>query len=102
MPLNSVHRLTGWGLGLMAFLVYALCLAPSASLWDCGEFIAAAHWLQVSHPPGAPLYALLGRLLSLGAAPDAIAWRINLLSAMASGGTIALLYWSFKIGRAHV
>ncbi|MGD1845107.1 MAG: DUF2723 domain-containing protein [Salibacteraceae bacterium] len=95
MPLNSVHRLTGWGLGLMAFLVYALCLAPSASFWDCGEFIAAAHWLQVSHPPGAPLYALLGRLLSLGAAPDAIAWRINLLSAMASGGTIALLYWSF-------
>lgn len=91
---NRVNYTIGWLIAALAFTVYFLTLAPTASFWDCGEFIAAAYKVQVGHPPGAPLFVLLGRLFSLGAAPADVAWRINLLSAFASAFTAAFLYWT--------
>ena len=81
---------------LGATAVYALTLEPTASFWDCGEFIAVSCGLQVGHPPGAPFYQLLAHLFSLlsGGNAMAAAWCCNLLSAIAGGGTVMFLYWS--------
>lgn len=86
----------GWVCFLVAFVTYAATMEPTASFWDCGEFIASAYKLQVGHPPGAPLFAMLGRLFSLGAGSDVtkVPWMINLLSAFASALTIAFLFWT--------
>jgi hypothetical protein len=67
-------------------------MAPTASFWDAGEFIAVAHGLQVNHPPGAPLYSLLGRLASMFMPTEYIAVSINFLSALSSALTVMLLY----------
>ena len=77
--------------GLTALLGYVLTLAPTVSLWDSGEFIAAAKDLGVPHPPGSPLFVLLAHtwaaLLPLGT----FAWRVNLFSAVAGAATVAFL-----------
>jgi hypothetical protein len=73
--------------------VYATTVAPTASFWDCGEFIASATFLQVPHPPGAPLYLLLGRIFSLFApTPSLVALFINMLSVTASAFTVFFVY----------
>jgi len=77
---------------LYSFIIYLLTLAPTASFWDSGEFIAVADGLQVTHPPGAPFYLLLGRLFSMFMSPDWVSWSINLLSAVSSALTVMLLY----------
>jgi len=80
---------------LASFITYALSLEPSVSWWDCGEFIAASGKLEVGHPPGAPLFLLLGRLFSvLAPDPSRIAFMINLMSALASAATVMFLYWT--------
>lgn len=86
----------GWASFVIALIVYAMTMEPTASFWDCGEFIASAYKLQVGHPPGAPLFAMIGRLFALGAGGDVtkVAWMINLLSAAASALTIAFLFWT--------
>lgn len=79
---------------VFATALYILTLAPTVSLWDCGEFISCAVRMEVGHPPGAPLFLLLSKLFSLLAINDTsmIAFWSNTLSAVASGATIALLY----------
>ncbi len=85
----------GWISFSIATLVYFLTLEPSVSWWDCGEFIACAYKLEVGHPPGAPLFLLLGRLFSLIAGnPEKVAKMVNSLSALASGFTILFLFWT--------
>jgi hypothetical protein len=78
---------------LIAFSVYVVTLEPTASLWDCSEFIASAYKLQVPHTPGTPLSLLFGRLFSMFA-PDAtdVAWTINLMSALFSALSGWLVY----------
>lgn len=88
----SRNRLFAILVFLYSFVIYLLTLAPTASFWDSGEFIAVAHGLQVTHPPGAPLYLLIGRLFSMFASPDWVSWCVNLLSAVASALTVMLLY----------
>lgn len=92
----SNHKTTNKYLALFAFLtsliIYTLTMAPTASFWDAGEFIAVAHGLQVNHPPGAPLYSLLGRLASMFMPTEYIAVSINFLSALSSALTVMLLY----------
>jgi len=88
----SKNRLLAGLVFLYSFIIYVLTLAPTASFWDSGEFIAVAHGLQVTHPPGAPLYLLMGRLFSMFAPVEWISWSVNLLSALASALTVMLLY----------
>ncbi len=90
-----VNNILGWIVFLIAALVYILTLEPTASWWDCGEFIAGAYKLEVGHPPGAPLHILLGRFFSLFAGDvSRVAYMVNLLSGLASAATIMLLYWT--------
>ncbi len=92
----SNHRSTNKFAALFVFLsslvLYMLTMAPTASFWDAGEFIAVAHGLQVNHPPGAPLYSLLGRLFSMFMPTGWVAVSINFISALASALTVMLLY----------
>lgn len=74
-----------------------MTLEPTASLWDCGEYITAAYKLEVGHPPGAPFFMLIGRLFSFFASPQNVAFLINLLSALSSSLTILFMFWSLTI-----
>ncbi len=88
----------GWAVFILASLVYILTSEPTASFWDCGEYIATATKLQVGHPPGAPTFQLIGRIFSLFS-PDAahIARMVNTMSALCSGLTILFLFWSLTM-----
>jgi len=92
---KRLNLVFGWTLFLVSFLLYLSTMAPTVSLWDCGEFIACMAKLEVGHPPGAPFYLLLGRFLTLFAPdPSKVAFMANLLSVIASAGTVMLLYFS--------
>lgn len=93
MNFQKVNNITGWIVGLFACAVYILTMEPTGSLWDTGEFISCAYKLQIPHPPGAPLFILLGRLFTLFTPGDA-AVGVNLLSAVSSGFTIMFLFWT--------
>ena len=64
-PAPKYHRGIGLGVFAIALAVYVRTMAPTVSFWDCGEFITCSHILGVPHPPGSPLYVLLGRLFTL-------------------------------------
>ena len=87
------HRVVGVVVFLIALLLYLKTMAPTVSFWDCGEFIACSYILGVPHPPGAPLYILLGRLFSLLPLGE-VAWRITLMSALSSALGIWCVYLS--------
>ncbi|MFL5728379.1 MAG: DUF2723 domain-containing protein [Cytophagaceae bacterium] len=95
---NKLNNITGWLVFAIATAVYVLTLEPTASFWDCGEFIAASYKLQVPHPPGAPMFLLVGRIFSLFA-PDVehVAYMINLVSALSSSFTILFLFWTITM-----
>ncbi|MCE1200245.1 MAG: DUF2723 domain-containing protein, partial [Marinilabiliales bacterium] len=85
----------GWGIFLIAAIVYLLTIEPTASFWDCGEFITTAFRLEVGHPPGAPLFMILGRIFILFAGSTSqIPVMVNIMSALASAFTILFLFWS--------
>jgi len=92
------NNVIGWAVFIVASTVYILTSEPTASFWDCGEYIATAYKLQVGHPPGAPTFQLIGRLFSLFA-PDVshVARMVNTMSALASGFTILFLFWSITM-----
>src|SRR5258706_6375789 len=92
---KKVNNLIGWLLFTIALLTYSLTLEETASFWDCSEFIATSYKLQVPHPPGAPLFLMLGRMFSFFAFGDVtkVAYAINMMSAIASAFTILFLYW---------
>jgi hypothetical protein len=90
---KNLINLTGWGVFLAALVVYVLTMAPTASFWDCGEFIACANELEVTHPPGAPLFLLLGRLFAMWAGPSDVAWMVNLLSVLSGAFTALFTAW---------
>ena len=85
----------GWLTFAIAAIVYLLTIEPTASFWDCGEFIATAYKMEVGHPPGAPFFMLLGRFFTLfaGQAENA-AMMMNGMSALASAFTILFLFWT--------
>lgn len=91
----------GWIVFAIASLTYLLTMEPTASLWDCSEFIATSYKLEVGHPPGTPFFFLINRLGAIFAgAPANAAVAINALSALESGLTIAFLFWSIAhLGR---
>ena len=69
-------------------------MEPTVSLWDCGEYISTAYKLEVGHPPGAPLFNMLGRMFSAFVPTHDVAWSINFMSALVSAFTILFLFWS--------
>lgn len=88
-----INRILGGIVFLIAFVVYALTVQPSTSFWDCGEFIAASYYLQVPHPPGAPLYLLLGRLFMMVPFVENLGLRMNYLSVLSTAFTAMFLYF---------
>ena len=94
MNFNKLNIITGWAMGLIATVVYALTLEPTMPFWDCGEFISSVYKLEVGHPPGAPLFMLIGRVFSAFVDPATVPVMINFLSALCSGLTIVFLFWT--------
>lgn len=93
---KRLNNLIGWLVFFVAATVYLLTSEPTASFWDCGEYIATSFKLQVGHPPGAPTFQLIGRFFTLFAFGDVqlVAMMINSLSALSSAFTILFLFWS--------
>jgi hypothetical protein len=96
---HRINNILGWSVFAIATLVYFLTLEPTASWWDCGEYISTAYKLQVGHPPGAPLFQMIGRFFSLFAFNDLskVAVMVNAMSAICSGFTILFLFWSITM-----
>ncbi len=90
------NNITGWFVFLLSAVVYMMTVEPTVSFWDCGEFILSAFRLQVGHPPGAPLFIMIGRMATLFAGGDAskAAMMVNMLSALCSAFTILFLFWT--------
>lgn len=99
MKFQTINNIGGWFAFAVALVTYWLTFEETASYWDCGEFIAVAYKLEVSHPPGAPLFMLLGRMFSFLAFGDVtkVAYWINSLSVLASAFTILFLFWSITL-----
>nr|WP_321406345.1 DUF2723 domain-containing protein [uncultured Carboxylicivirga sp.] len=94
-PLKRLNLIIGWTIFILTTILYWITMAPTASLWDCGEFISCMAKMEVGHPPGAPFYLLLGRFLNLFASDTSqIAYTANLLSVFSSSATIMLMYFS--------
>jgi hypothetical protein len=94
MRFDRLNNLTGWAVWALATVVYFLTVEPTASFWDCGEFIASAYKLEVGHPPGAPFFMLLARFLMIPMSPESAALAANGLSVLSSSFTILFLFWS--------
>lgn len=96
MNYNRLNNLIGWIVCAIACTVYLLTMEPTVSLWDTGEFIAASKTVGIPHPPGAPLFILIGRffIILFGDSPETSAIAMNSLSALASGFTILFLFWT--------
>lgn len=89
------NTLCGWIVFAIAAATYLLTMEPTASFWDCGEFISSAWKLDVGHPPGAPFFMLMGHFFSLFASDTShVAMCVNALSALASAFTILFLFWT--------
>jgi len=96
MNYKKVNVISGWVVGLFACMVYVLTMEASGSFWDCGEFVSSAYKLQIPHPPGAPLFVMMGRffIILFGDNPLTAARAVNFMSALLSGLTILFLFWS--------
>lgn len=94
MNFRKVNNITGWVVCAIASLVYILTTEKSGSFWDTGEFVAAAYKVQMPHPPGAPLFVLLGRffILLFGDNGATAAKAVNIMNALASGFTVLFLF----------
>ncbi len=89
------NNIFGWFVFLIAITTYILTIEPTTSFWDCGEFITSSYKLEVGHPPGAPVFMLLGNLFSNFASdPSQVAYMINVMSALMSAFTILFLFWT--------
>ena len=93
---KKLNNIIGWSVFAIASFVYLSTIEQTVSFWDCGEYIATAYKLEVCHPPGAPLFQLLGRVFSLFAEPGTsqVAVAINIMSALCSSFTILFLFWT--------
>lgn len=97
MNYRKLNTYLGWFVFLIATIVYFLTIEDTVSLWDCGEYITAAYKLEVGHPPGAPLFMVLGRLFSFFAGVEDVAVWINRVSGLSSSLTILFMFWSLTL-----
>lgn len=92
--------LIGWVVFAVSAVVYLLTIEPTASFWDCGEFIASSYKLEIGHPPGNPTFQLLGRFFSLFTDSTHAALMINAMSALCSAFCVLFLFWTIShLGR---
>ena len=90
-----VNNVLGWLTFFVAAFVYCSTIEPTASFWDCPEFITTGYKLEVGHPPGAPFFMLTANLFSQFASdPSQVARMVNMMSALLSATTILFLFWS--------
>ncbi|MEJ6792229.1 MAG: DUF2723 domain-containing protein [Lacinutrix sp.] len=92
------NNILGWFAFLIALITYSLTVEPTVSYWDAGEYILTSAKLQVGHPPGAPLFQMLGAFFSTFAvSPENIGLMLNMLSAVSSAFTILFMFWSISL-----
>jgi len=92
------NKITGWIVFLIALATYWLTVEPTVSFWDAGEYITTSSNLEVGHPPGAPLYQMMGAFFSMFAMePSSVALAVNLMSVFTSAFTILFLFWSLTL-----
>ena len=93
---NLVNNLLGWVCFVIAAATYLLTIEPTASFWDCPEFISQGYKLEVGHPPGNPIFMLTARFFInfVGGEPGSVAMAVNSMNALLSAGTIMLLFWT--------
>ena len=92
---RTINNLVGWLTFIIAATVYCLTIEPTASFWDCPEFITTGYKLEVGHPPGAPFFMLVANLFSQFASDvTTVAKMVNYMSALMSGACILFLFWS--------
>ena len=90
-----INNIFGWLAFVIAATTYCLTVEPTASFWDCPEFITTASKLEVGHPPGAPFFMLTGNFFTLFTSnPEHIAVCINVMSALLSAFCILFLFWT--------
>lgn len=89
---RRTNRYIAGSMFVIALLLYVKTMAPTVSFWDCGEFIATSYILGVPHPPGSPLYLLVGRIFSMLPITDDIGFRVNLISPLTSALAVMFLY----------
>jgi hypothetical protein len=91
-----INNISGWAVFFLAAVTYLMTMEPTASLWDCGEFIASAFKLEVGHPPGNPVFMVIARFFTLfaGGNVSKVAVMVNAMSALASAFTILFLFWT--------
>jgi len=100
MTFKKINNITGWIVCLIACTVYIMTMEATGSFWDCGEFISSTYKMQIPHPPGAPLFVILGRAFIVGFGwlfgnrPESPALAVNFMNALGSGFTILFLFWS--------
>ena len=92
---NLINNLLGWFSFAVAAVTYCLTVEPTASFWDCPEFITTAYKLEVGHPPGAPFFMLTGNFFTqFTDDPTKVAFCVNIMSALLSALCILFLFWS--------
>lgn len=93
---NLYNNILGWVCFVVAAVTYLLTLEPTASFWDCPEFISQGYKLEVGHPPGNPIFMLAARFFVNFAFGDIskVALMVNIMSALLSAATILLLFWT--------
>ena len=98
MDFKKYNIITGWLVFAIALFTYASTIEPTVSYWDCGEYLSTSTKLEVGHPPGAPLFQMLGAFFAMFTNNVThIAKMVNFMSALASAFTILFLYWSIVI-----
>ena len=92
------NTILGWFAFSVALITYTLTVEPTVSFWDAGEYILTSSKLQVGHPPGAPLFQMLGAFFSVFSTdPSQIGWLMNMMSAFSSAFTILFMFWSITM-----
>ena len=102
MNFKQLNNIGGWLAFAIAATVYILTAEPTGSLWDCGEFISAAYKMEVVHPPGAPLFLMIGRLFAwvgdtVSADKATIAYALNVMSGLCTAALVMFIFWSTTI-----
>ena len=92
---NRWNNIVGWAVFAVAALTYLATMEPSASLWDCSEFIATSYKLEVGHPPGAPLFMMMARLATmLAPSTEYVPLMVNAMNSLASAFCILFMFWT--------